>query len=162
MILLTVGTQLPFDRLVRLMDEIAPSIDDEIIAQIGWGSFVPEHMVWHRMIEPVTFERYVAEARFIVSHAGIGSLLTAERHDKPIILFPRISYLGEHRNEHQMATATMISGRPGLAVASNEMQLRQAVHEPPVNKEGRPSLSSRDQICRVLGEFLADSRQGKS
>lgn len=160
MILLTVGTQLPFDRLVRLMDEIAPVIDDEVIAQIGWGSFEPEHMTWHRMIEPVRFERYVSEARFIVSHAGIGSLLTAERHNKPIILFPRTCYLGEHRNEHQIATATMISGRPGLTVASNEEQLRHAVLDPPIEKAGRSSFSSRDQICHRLGQFLADSRSG--
>lgn len=160
MILLTVGTQLPFDRLIKLMDDIAPDLDEEVIAQIGLGTFEPQHMTWHRIIEPVTFEKYVDQARFIVSHAGIGSLLTAERHNKPIILFPRTSYLGEHRNEHQMATATMISGRPGLAIASNEDQLRHAVHHPPLNEGGRPSFSSRDQICRVLGEFLNNSRPG--
>lgn len=159
MILLTVGTQLPFDRLVRLMDEIAPSLADPVIAQIGKGSYLPRNMTWHRVIEPVEFERYVAEARFIVSHAGIGSLLTAERHSKPIILFPRTCYLGEHRNEHQMATVTMISGRPGLAVANDEAQLRHAVLNPPASQTPQPSITSRNQICNAISAFLDTARR---
>jgi len=156
MILLTVGTQLPFDRLVRLMDDMAPSLAEPVVAQIGRGTYLPTNMIWHRVIEPVEFETYVSEASFIVSHAGIGSILTAERHNKPIVLFPRTSYLGEHRNEHQMATATMISGRPGLAVANDEAQLRVAVHNPPVEEVPVPRRRSRDEMCRAINNFLTD------
>jgi UDP-N-acetylglucosamine transferase subunit ALG13 len=162
MILLTVGTQLPFDRLVRLMDEIAPALGEPVIAQIGQGSYIPKNMTWHRLIQPVEFERYVSDARFIVSHAGIGSILTAERHNKPIVLFPRTSYLGEHRNEHQMATATMISGRPGVAVANDEAELRVAVHNPPSEEVPLSRSQSCDEICSAISHFLSDPRTRRS
>ena len=35
MIFATTGTQLPFDRFIRMLDDLAPLIDEEIIAQTG-------------------------------------------------------------------------------------------------------------------------------
>lgn len=155
MILLTVGTQLPFDRLVRVMDEFAPHLPDPVIAQIGRGSYEPVNMEWHRVIEPTEFERLVTQSRFVVSHAGIGSILTAERHGKGIILFPRTAYLGEHRNEHQMATVTMVSGRPGLAVANDTAELRHLLDNPPPPSTSHAYTGKRDRICEEIAAFLA-------
>ena len=72
MILLTVGTQLPFDRFVRLVDDIAPTLPMPVLAQIGTGRFHPAHMEWRDFIGPVEFEALVRDCAFIVSHAGIG------------------------------------------------------------------------------------------
>ena len=33
----------------------------------------------------------------IVAHAGMGTIISAMQHQKPIIIFPRIAALGEHR-----------------------------------------------------------------
>lgn len=123
MILLTVGTQLPFDRLVRIMDQIAPQIPDEIFAQIGKGDYIPNNFGYCRMARPDELAEKFRTASRIVSHAGTGSLLTARRYHKPIILFPRRASLGEHRNEHQLATCQQLDGAPGLSVAYDEGSL---------------------------------------
>jgi UDP-N-acetylglucosamine transferase subunit ALG13 len=60
----------------------------------------------------------------IVAHAGMGSILTALRHKKPILIMPRKASLGEHRNDHQMATAKWLGSRPGVSVAWNEKELQ--------------------------------------
>lgn len=56
-------------------------------------------------------------ASVIVSHAGMGSILTALRYRRPIIIMPRKADLGEHRNDHQLATARWMAARPGVMVA---------------------------------------------
>ena len=117
MILVTVGTQLPFDRLIRMMDEMAPEFDEPVIAQIGRAHYEPVNMEWHRVIPPLEFEPLVDRARVIVSHAGIGTILTAKEMRKPLVLLPRRHALGEHRNDHQLATARQVAARPGVHIA---------------------------------------------
>ena len=117
MILLTVGTQLPFDRLVKAVDEIAPSLNEEIFGQIGKEGYRPKNLEYCEEMAPREFERRLGLARVILSHAGIGTMLTARRIGKPIILFPRQAKFGEHRNDHQIATSKQMEGRPGIYVA---------------------------------------------
>lgn len=123
MILVTVGTQLPFDRLIRMVDEIAPLLHEVTIAQVGKTSYRPANIEWKEALHPTEFDRLLAQARVIVSHAGIGSVLTAGRLGKPIILFPRLSAFKEHRNDHQLATARQLKDRPGIYVAQTRQDL---------------------------------------
>ena len=105
MIFVVTGTQLPFDRLIRMLDEIAPQLDEEIVAQVNGSGYLPRHINTIDLLPPDEFDRLFSSARLIVAHAGIGTIITAMQQQKPIIIFPRIAALGEHRNEHQLATA---------------------------------------------------------
>jgi hypothetical protein len=56
MIFATVGTQLPFDRLVRGLDQWASrNPQEEIFAQIGQANYIPENCEWARTISANTF-----------------------------------------------------------------------------------------------------------
>lgn len=44
MIFVTIGTQAPFDRFIKIIDEIAPSVNDEIVAQVYKCSFEPKNI----------------------------------------------------------------------------------------------------------------------
>jgi UDP-N-acetylglucosamine transferase subunit ALG13 len=117
MILVTVGTQLPFDRLIRIIDDAAPTLGQPVFAQTGPGSYAPQNIDWKAMVEPVVFAEMLERATLIVAHAGVGSVLMAQQYRKPIIVFPRHASLGEHRNEHQLATIVALENRPGIYVA---------------------------------------------
>ncbi|MCU1089528.1 hypothetical protein K7565_19080 [Stenotrophomonas maltophilia] len=124
MILVTVGTQFGFDRLIQWMDSWAllnPGID--VYAQIGAGAYKPVHMRWAREIPPSEFPSTVARAKLIVSHAGMGTIISARLSSKNIVIVPRLASLGEHRNEHQLATARRFSDLPGCRVAESQEQL---------------------------------------
>lgn len=129
MIIVTVGMQLGFDRLIAAMDTLAPRLGMPVIAQTGRGSYVPRNMEARQKIAPAEFETLVGEARLIVSHAGIGTVLTAARCKKPILLMPRRADIGEHRNDHQLATVRKLAGRPGIVVASDESELSARIEE---------------------------------
>ena len=115
--LVAVGTQLAFDRLVDEMDRIAPSLGVPVVAQAGPGRGGWRNLDWALSYPAQEFMALAAGAHAIVGHAGIGTLLTARAHGRPAILVPRRASLGEHRNEHQLATARALEGRPGVAVA---------------------------------------------
>ena len=123
MIFVTIGTQLPFDRLIRIIDNVAPQLDEEIIAQVYKRGFTPKNIKTVDFFAPDEFNGPFDKARLIISHAGMGTILSALQKDKPIIIFPRIAALGEHRNEHQLATARRFKEMGIVNVAMNEEEL---------------------------------------
>jgi len=123
MIFVTIGTQLPFDRLIRIIDKLAPQLNEEIVAQVYQCGFTPQHIKTVDFLAPDEFNALFDRAGLIVSHAGMGTILSALQKDKPIIVFPRIAALGEHRNEHQLATARKFKEMGTVNVAMDEAEL---------------------------------------
>lgn len=117
MILVTVGSLLPFERLITLMDDWAARQPQmKVVAQIGSGRFIPRHMQYLRFEDNADFLRRIERASLIVSHAGIGTILDATALGKPMVLVPRRAEWGEHTTDHQYQTANALAGRPGIAV----------------------------------------------
>ncbi len=131
MIFVTVGTQLPFDRLIRGMDLWAETNKKpEVIAQtgkLGPQNYVPRHMVHMPALNPDDFDTYCQDADLIVAHAGTGSLLKAQACKTPLLMMPRRADMGEHRNDHQSAMAKGLQDRPGVQLVFEEDALPQAV-----------------------------------
>jgi len=162
LILVTVGTQLPFDRLIRIVDALAAETDEPFVAQIGDGSYRPAHMEWHRFIEPVRFDRLLADTRLIISHAGIGTVLNARKTGKPVILFPRRAELGEHRNDHQMATIGSLEGRRGVYVAQDAAEIAAYLKQDLARPEGDAVLAAhQDLLDRVAGHIRLLGQRGR-
>lgn len=125
MILVTVGTELPFDRMVRVVDDWASENGrKDVFAQIGEGGKEPLHIRHVKFLTPPEFRKYFKTARVIVSHAGMGTILSALYYGKPILIMPKKASLGEHRNEHQTATARRMMEISGVNVAFDETELR--------------------------------------
>ncbi|MEP3421316.1 MAG: glycosyltransferase [Erythrobacter sp.] len=155
MILVTVGMQLGFDRLIEAMDDLAPTLGTQIIAQTGKGSFQPRNMEARTKIGPAEFERLVQDSDLIVSHAGIGTVLTAQRFSTPIVLFPRRFDHGEHRNDHQVATVNNLKGRSGLVVAMDVDELPNAIAEAKrVTAANAVMSQTAKQLHEAIGRFI--------
>ena len=128
MIFLTIGTHEPFERLVRAVDAwcAAAGTGARVFGQVtdpGHGAYRPQHFEWVGRLAPLDYDRRIAAADLIVSHAGMGSILTALHHGKPIVVMPRRGHLRETRNDHQFTTVRMLRDRPGLYVADDEAQI---------------------------------------
>lgn len=119
-IFVSVGSMMPFDRLVRTMDAWAaanPAVP--VLIQIGKGSFEPAHAQWVRKLPLPEYQARVADCALFVAHCGMGSIITAIEAGKPILMLPRLADLGEHNTDHQLATAKHVGIRPGLHVAAD-------------------------------------------
>lgn len=124
MIFVTVGTQLPFDRLITAVDLwAADNPDVEVFAQIGPSQLKPDHIMSVDFVTPDVADRYFRRADLIVSHAGMGSIITALKYHKPLLMLPRRVSFGEHRNDHQLATAKWLGTRNGITVAWSEQDI---------------------------------------
>jgi UDP-N-acetylglucosamine transferase subunit ALG13 len=154
-IVVTVGTQLGFDRLIAAMDALAPDLGMPVIAQIGRGRYKPQHMEARARIAPDEFEQLVRQSRMIVSHAGIGTVLTAARLAKPIILMPRRADLGEHRSDHQLATVRRLEGRPGILIAWDESELPGRIAEAAAMQDWSATPSpTATRLHRAIAHFI--------
>lgn len=131
MIFVTIGTQLPFPRLVDALAELAPALDEEIIAQVGPDDTPPRAgITQHATLPPAEFKTLFAQARVVVAHAGIGSILSAKAARKPLIVLPRRFDRGEHRNDHQLATAQAVQDVTGIHVTWQTEDLLPLLQQP--------------------------------
>ena len=128
MIFLTTGTQLPFDRLVRAVDDWAETAQPEggIVAQVlpaRRAPYVPRNFETRARLSPAEYDALFAKADLIVSHAGMGTILTALTTGKRVCVMPREFQYGEHRNDHQLATVERLGPHPGLFKARDAEKL---------------------------------------
>ncbi|NML17535.1 PssE/Cps14G family polysaccharide biosynthesis glycosyltransferase [Azohydromonas caseinilytica] len=156
MILLTVGSMFPFDRLVREVDALvaAGRIGEEVVAQIGDGQYEPCHMPFHRFLSRLEFEALLGQASMLVSHAGAGTIAMALQHHKRLLVVPRLARFGEHVNDHQIATARRFEELQHVLVAYELEQLPerlQALRQ----FEPRRREASPQRLAERIGQFLA-------
>jgi UDP-N-acetylglucosamine transferase subunit ALG13 len=129
MIFLTVGTQLPFDRLVSAVDTWAAQNGSEVVAQIGNSGLRPDHLRWTRFMGAPEFRECFHAADAIVAHAGMGTILTGLDLGKPVVIVPRLAAHGEHRNDHQLATVEQLSRFPLVRPVHDVAQLGTALDD---------------------------------
>ncbi len=135
MIFVTLGSQLPFDRLLRAVDNSAHLIPGtEIIVQTERGNYHPVHVTPVPFITPALFRKYMQDAELVISHAGIGTILAAGEMQKKLILFPRFGSLNETRNDHQIATCKRMAEKYALNVAYNEEELAKLINQYTANE----------------------------
>lgn len=128
---LTVGSMLPFDRMVLAVDDwAAQHPDSEVFAQIGHGARRPQHFETAEMLTPDHYRRRMSWADLVVSHVGMGTVIAAAELQRPLLLMPREVTRGEVTSDHQQATARWLLGRPGLEIVSGEQELLAALDRP--------------------------------
>jgi UDP-N-acetylglucosamine transferase subunit ALG13 len=127
-IFVTVGAQMPFDRLVHCVDAWAAARGRrDVFAQIGRGGCPPRHIEWTRYLDPHEFRQRMFEADLVVAHAGMGTVITALELGRPVLVLPRRGDLRETRNDHQVASARRLQVRGDVAVVLNETELTRAM-----------------------------------
>jgi len=124
-IFLTVGTQFPFDRLVRAVDDALGRevIAEEVFAQTGEGAYRPRNMRFAPTLPRDVFAEYVRAASAMVGHAGMGTILTALEAGKPLLVMPRLRRYGEIVNDHQVATAKRFAALGHVLLAADEYEI---------------------------------------
>lgn len=108
MIFVTLGTQ--DKQFRRLLDAtLALRIDEKVVIQ--YGSTKPdEDMIenleknfeLHQYLSNEEFEKYMKEARVIITHAGVGTIIEGLKLDKMMIVAARLKKYKEHVNDHQL------------------------------------------------------------
>lgn len=124
MIFVSVGTQLSYDRLIKTVDAwLEKNPNEKVFFQIAEGEYQPLHGEVQRYVGADKYQEIFESSDLIISHAGMGTIIAGLEAGKSVIVMPRRFALGEHRNDHQMATASRIGELGGAEVAWNEEEL---------------------------------------
>lgn len=105
MIFVTVGThEQGFDRLVKEIDELRREniINEEVIIQKGYTEYEPKHCTSYKLIGYDEMQKYLEEARIIITHGGPASFIAPLTIGKVPIVVPRQKDFNEHVNNHQL------------------------------------------------------------
>lgn len=164
LIFVTVGSQMPFDRLIAAVDAWAmhhPEV--EVLAQVGATQFSPSHLRTVNAYSPSEFADVCKASQLIIAHAGMGSILTALQHGKPIVVMPRKGILRETRNDHQVAAAKWLRTMTGVFFADDEATLPQTIDMAMVRAmtpEQLPAQASRELI-QGISRFIDEPEGGR-
>jgi UDP-N-acetylglucosamine transferase subunit ALG13 len=125
MIFVTAGTEHPFDRLFRAVDNLARggALPDDAFGQTGLGAYVPLYFASTPFVAHGEFLDRLRAASMIVSHVGMGTILQAAQWGVPAVVLPRRASLGEHVNDHQLDSAALVEKEGLCLVAWTEEEL---------------------------------------
>ena len=105
MILVMLGTQNnSFHRLLEEIDELVKKgiINDEIIVQAGYTKYNSKNMKILGLMSKEELEKYQEKADLIITHGGVGSIISSIEKGKKVIAVPRLHEYQEHVNNHQI------------------------------------------------------------
>ncbi len=105
MIFVTLGTQdKSFGRLLKKIDEQIQlgNIKDKVVVQAGCTDYKTKNMTVFDYINTDRFNEIIDECDLIITHGGVGNILSGLRKDKKIIAVPRLAKFKEHTNDHQL------------------------------------------------------------
>lgn len=104
MIFVTLGTQdKTFERLLKAIDKSIEKgeIKEKVIVQAGNTKYESKNMEILDLISPDKFQQLVDECDLLITHGGVGSILSAVKQGKKVIAAPRLKKYNEHVNDHQ-------------------------------------------------------------
>jgi len=158
MIFLTVGTQFPFDRLVKTVDDVFDQglIDEEIFAQIGENSYKPRNFESVTSLEKKLFDKHLKQASSVISHAGMGTITMALDNNKPLLVMPRSKKYGEVVNDHQAAIARKFEELGHILAVYDVKELPDGIRKlknfVPKERKANPDAVA-DRISRFLNSL---------
>ncbi len=158
MIFVVLGTQkFQLNRLLKLLDEYvyAGFIKEEVVAQIGHSSYVPQHYEYKQFMDKEEFDSTIQKADIVIAHSGVGTIMTAINSKKPVIVFPRLAKYKEHVDDHQLDIAKAFETKKYVLCCYEEDNLYEKIKECR-NFQFEEYVSHREKIVSLIKDFLGE------
>ena len=153
MIFVTTGTCDPFDRLLQVVDCLGAG--ERLVVQHGVSPVRPRGAHCVAFLAYDELVAVVREARVVVTHAGVGSVLTALANGKRPIVVPRLAAQGDAIDDHQLEFARKIAGLGLVTLLEDPSDLPRLLAS--ASSSGPPRAISPDRrLVSELRAYLAD------
>ena len=149
MIFVTIGTCEPFDRLLESLDAI--DLDEEIVAQTGLSATKPRGI---RCVDFLPYDNLVdlvRDARIVVTHAGVGSILTCLANGKRPVVVARSREHGDAVDDHQLELARRLEAEGMVHFVEDPSALPGLAH---VNALASDHIRPGEALVRELRDYL--------
>jgi UDP-N-acetylglucosamine transferase subunit ALG13 len=166
MIFVSVGThEAPFDRMLDAV--FALGLDEELVVQHGPSTVRANGAIATDYLSFDDVVRHIRDARAVVMHAGVGSVMISLANGKRPIVMARRERFGEHVDDHQVELARRLEANGLVTVVDDASSLAAALDrgpEPAGRIEGVPWLGDdlRGYLAEQLGAPMAATRLAAS
>lgn len=157
MLFVILGTQkFQLNRLLKEMDELIEQgvITQEVIAQIGVSDYEPKRYKYYRYLDKSQFDDFISQASLIITHSGVGSIITALKAKKPVVVYPRLQKYHEHVDDHQLDIAKAFETKNYVLCRHEEDTLAEVINrcnEYPFAEY----VANTNRISGIINEFLS-------
>ena len=158
MILVTLGTQdKPFIRLLKNIDKEIENgnIKEKVIVQAGYSvnKYKTSNMEMFDLIDRDKFNKLVDECSLLITHGGVGSILTGLKAGKKVIACPRLSKYKEHINDHQVQIINKFSEAGYILSYGDEDELSDVLKKA---KDFKPQkyVSNTNNLVTIIKDFI--------
>jgi exopolysaccharide biosynthesis glucuronosyltransferase PssE len=152
MILVTIGTSEPFDRLLSALEQLGD--DEQIIIQCGRSRVRPALATCVDYLPFDTLAEHIRAARVVVTHAGVGSVMAVLATGKRPIVVPRLRRYGEVVDDHQLAFARRLHRTGVVELVEDLNELPHALATAPEPSAG--SAATGNGLATELHRYLHD------
>ena len=156
MILVLLGTQ--NNSFHRLLEEIQKCIDDgtieeKVVVQAGSTRFESDDMEIFKLIEQNKFNELIKQADIIITHGGVGSIVTSVKLGKKVIAVPRLKKYGEHVNDHQIQIIETFSKQGFIKGIKDVSELKETLKNIDTFTPNKLE-SNTDNIVKIIENFI--------
>lgn len=135
MILVLLGTQNnSFHRLLEEIDRLIEKkiISEKVVAQAGYTKYTPQYASKEQLqiidfVDRETLAKYQDEASFIITHGGVGSIISSIEKSKKVIAVPRKHQYEEHVNDHQKDIVELFNQKGYIIGIGDVRELEDAI-----------------------------------
>ena len=156
MVLVLLGTQNnSFHRLLEEIDNNIKNgnIQEKVIVQAGFTKYESSNMQIFDMIPQEEFNELIKKADLVITHGGVGSIMSAVKNEKKVIAVPRLKKYDEHVNDHQLEIINSFKSQ-GLIIGINDVkELSQALEEVK-NFQPKHIDKGTNRIVQIIDEFI--------
>ena len=156
MILVLLGTQ--NNSFHRLLEEVEKNIknktiQEEVIVQAGYTKFESKNMKIIDLMSKEELAEYQDKASLIITHGGVGSIISSIEKGKKVIAIPRLKKYGEHVNDHQLDIVESFDKLGYIIGITDVSQLEEALQRV---KEFRPKkyIQNTGNIISIVQNFI--------
>ena len=156
MIFLAVGTQkFPFDRLLKSADKLISDgvITEEVFAQTGTCTYTPQNFEYRSMLSKAEFEERIKNCSLLITHSGVGTIISGLKARKPVIVMPRLKKYGEHVDDHQLDIAKAFSDRELVLMCGDDDSLSDIIEKARTYRY-KEYVSSNKKAVEMVRAFL--------
>lgn len=158
MIFVTLGTQdKSFDRLLKAIDKAIENgvINEEVIVQAGYTKYKSKNMKILDLVSSDDFEKYIKESRMIITHGGVGSILSGIVNNKVVIAVPRLKKYGEHTNDHQKQIVLEFA-KIGYILELNDMDKLDEVLKKANSFKPKKYKSNNKNFVKMIDQYIEE------
>ena len=130
-------------------------IEEDVIVQAGYTKYQPknEKMKIIDFISREELDQFEREANFIITHGGVGSIITSLEKGKKVIAIPRLHEYGEHVNDHQKAIVEKFNKSGNIIGIQSAEELEEAIRK--IKEfEPKPYKEDNHKMLEIIENFI--------